>query len=43
MVDEFNFVEESESCYEEEQLNYYRKFHYRRPEGSEEDGYVLYR
>lgn len=28
MIDEFDFVEEQESCYEEEQLNYYRKFRY---------------
>lgn len=37
MIDEFDFVEEQESCYEEEQLNYYRKFRYRQPEGEEED------
>ncbi len=37
MIDEFDFVEERESCYEEEQLNYYRKFRYQRSEGSEED------
>lgn len=28
MIDEFDFIEEQESCYEEEQLNYYRKFRY---------------
>lgn len=37
MIDEFNFVEEQESCYEEEQLNYYRKFRWR-PKVDEEEG-----
>ncbi len=41
MNDEFDFIEEQESCYEEEQLNYYRKFHYQRPERSEEDRCVF--
>ena len=37
MIDEFDFVEEHESCYEEEQLNYYRKFRHWQPRGNEED------
>lgn len=37
MIDEFDFVEEQESCYEEEQLNYYRKLRYWRSRVNEED------